>query len=123
MPERRLHSLFDYYLGQKGALKDAAGGNEVHRWLDRGAVKFGPEHQALDDDHTEEGIKRWLHSLVPRPPQARLTDYLRMGLGHIALDETRYALPYVGEDGLLAAAYRLFKQRGWHRICYEEAEP
>lgn len=120
MPERRLHGLFDYYLWQKRVIKDVRLGDEVHSWLDKGALKFGRAHQYLDSVHSEDGIMSWLDGLVPTVSEPQLTDYLRIALGHIALDEAKYAFPDAGDDGLVAVAYKLFRRRGWHRRHHED---
>jgi len=119
MPTRRVHLKFDQYLWEHGVILDDTYGDSVHKRLDKGLSKYGPDHQFMDYYHTEEGIRYWLDNMPETMSQDRKTDYMRIALGHMVLDEMAYRRPDLNEDDLIKAAYRSFIQRGYHRKYYK----
>ena len=118
MPSRKVHQQFDLLLRLNRIVKDLKGANSVHGRLDRGVIRYGSDHQILDHYHTEEGIRDWLEGFPDTTPQDMLTDYLRIGLGHIELDEMRYLQPDLSDDVLVEVALRSFRRKGLHRTTY-----
>jgi len=118
MPDRRLHLKFDDYLKSKGIINEFTNGNSVHDRMDRGVDYFGPDHREIDYYHSEEGIRSWLSGFQHLAYPETLRDYLRIGLGHIVLDEIESRSTYYDEYDLLKRAYRSFIARGYHYKFY-----
>jgi hypothetical protein len=112
--------LFDKYLIDHGVVYDRDF-SKVHDRMDRLVTEYGSAHRMLDEYHTEEGIrylwlKRWQHLAY----QETLTDYLRVALGHLVLDDMTSRHEHENEDELIKSAYRSFIQRGFHRKFFRE---
>ena len=121
MPDRRLHLKFDEYLRNKGIIHGYTYGYMVHDRMDRNAHKIGHwKHREWDYYHSEEGIRDWLGRWEHLAYQETLTDYIRIALGHIVLDEiwSRRGYEFESEDELIKSAYRSFIARGYHRKFY-----
>ncbi len=111
MPNRRNHEEFDYILEDKGIITSAEKGYIVHPRMDRGVRWYGRTHRENDYWHSEEGIRERLETLdnMYEYDQETLTNCIRMGLGHTALDKAK---------GDFNKALRIMKRRGWHRKFY-----
>ena len=120
MPARKLHLIFDEYLKQHEILLNTTYAVSVHDRMDRGLTAYGPDHQIIDFYHSEEGIRAWLDALPETTRQDTKTDYLRVALGHLMLDDMKYRLPDASDEELIKAAYRSFMQRGFDRTFYKE---
>ena len=118
MPSRRLHLRFDEYLKQKGVIYGYTYANTVHSRMDRDASYWGPDHREIDFFHGEEGIREWLSTFQHLAYQETLTDYLRVCLGHLCLDEIHKRGKWRNEDDLIKRAYLSFVARGYHRKYY-----
>jgi len=118
LPDRRVHLKFDDYLREHGIIREDTDGNTVHDRMDRGLRIHGPGHQYTDYYHSEEGIRSWLRSMVAIAYQETLTDYLRIALGHVVLDEMYARYTYPNEEELIKSAYRSFIQRGFGRTYF-----
>jgi len=115
LPVRRVHLKFDEYLWDHGIIPDTENSNTVHDRMDRGLVKYGPDHRYVDFYHSEEGIRDWLRGKAHLFYQETLTKYLRIALGHLCLDDMASRHPEYDEDQLIKSAYRSFIQKGYHR--------
>jgi hypothetical protein len=86
--------------------------------MDRDANYWGLNHREIDFYHGEKGIREWLNTFQHLAYQETLTDYLRVCLGHLCLDDIASRREYCDEDDLLIRAYRSFIARGYHRKFY-----
>ncbi|MFP3984464.1 MAG: hypothetical protein ACLFU9_00375 [Candidatus Bathyarchaeia archaeon] len=121
MPTRRVHLKFDEYLREHAIITGYTYAYKVHDRMDRDAKKHGHWfHRETDFYHCEEGIREWLQKWQHLAYQETLTDYLRIALGHLVLDEVAYRFPHKNEDELIKSAYRSFIQRGLHRKYFKE---
>lgn len=119
MPDRKIHLKFDEYLIDHDIVDDGDY-SIVHDRMDRGVQYWGHwMHRELDPYHAEEGIRQWLRSWCHLAYQETLTCYLRIALGHLALDEMA-EYDYEDEDGLIKSAYRSYAQRGFGRCFFRE---
>lgn len=120
MPDRRVHLKFDEYLIHHGIVNDR-GYNTVHDRMDRDLHRWGHwYHRELSPYHTEEGMRNWLRKWCRLAYQDTLTDYLRVALGHLVLDEMWSKYEYENEDELIESAYRSYAQRGFDRCFFRE---
>jgi hypothetical protein len=119
MPSRKVHLKFDEYLKIKEVIFDDTFAQSVHKRMDKGVQKFGPDHRTVDFFHSEQGIREWLREMKHITSQDTLTDYLRVALGHLVLDYIEYRFPWKNEDELIKSAYRSFIQRGFHRKYFK----
>ncbi len=110
--------MFDDYLRGHEVIFPETRTDSVHNRLDRGVKKFGPDHQVLDDWHSEKGIRQFLRNMDHITSQDTKTDLLRVGLGHIVLDEMKYRSTDASSEDLIKSAYRSFVQRGFYRKRY-----
>jgi hypothetical protein len=110
-----VHLKFDEYLKDHSVIFDVTFAESVHKRMDKGVKKFGPDHQLIDFYHSEQGIREWLRGMTHIRSQDTLTDYLRVALGHLALDDMAYRFPWKDKEELMKTAYRSFIQRGFHR--------
>ena len=115
MPSRQLHLRFDEYLRDHGVITDYTFADSVHDRMDRGVVVWGPGHRYVDFYHSEQGIRSWLRSMTGIAYQATLTDYVRVALGHLCLDDVEARGEWTDENDLLKRAYRSFATKGYHR--------
>ena len=120
MPSRRVHLKFDEYLKEHGVIHGYTYANTVHDRMDRGIVVWGPDHREIDFYHSEKGIREWLRRFSHLAYQETLTDYLRVALGHLVLDNMASRFPRKNEEELTKSAYRSFIQRGFHRKYFKE---
>lgn len=118
MPSRRVHLKFDEYLREKGIIYGYTYANTVHDRMDRDVSYWGPDHRDIDWYHGEEGIRDWLKTFQHLAYQETLTDYLRVCLGHLCLDEISSRREYRDEDDLIKRAYRSYIARGFERKYY-----
>ena len=118
MPNRQTHLRFDEYLKERGIIYDDTVATTVHNRLDKGVKKYGPDHRELDFWHSEEGLREWIGGLPANMLQTTATDYLRAGLGHIALDEMKQRNPEKTDGELFKLAYRSYSQKGYGRTRF-----
>lgn len=119
MPSRRTHLSFDNYLVEHEVIPDTDSADTVHDRIDAGLTKYGPDHRFIDFYHSEEGLRSWLRSMTGIAYQETLTKYLRIGLGHLALDDISSRNPEMDEDELIKSAYRSFSQKGFGRSYFK----
>lgn len=111
-----VHLKFDEYLKEHGIIYGYTYADVVHDRMDRDAQYYGHWfHREEDYYHCEEGIREWLEKWQHLAYQETLTDYLRVALGHIVLDDMDFRYHYDSEEELIKSAYRSFVQRGFHR--------
>jgi len=120
MPSRRVHLKFDEYLKEHGVIHGYTYADSVHRRMDKDLVVWGSEHREIDFYHSEEGIREWLKGFSHLAYQETLTDYLRVAMGHLVLDDMASRYEYKNEYELMKSAYRSFIQRGFHRRYFKE---
>jgi len=118
LPARRLHLKFDDYLIEHSIVSDRDY-SIVHDRMDRDIQYSGKFHRE-DHYHTEEGIRDWLRSWCHLAYQKTLTDYLRVALGHLVLDEMWSKYEYEDEYELIKSAYRSYAQRGFYWCFFKE---
>jgi hypothetical protein len=119
MPTRRVHLKFDEYLKAHSIIFDDTFAQSVHRRMDKGVKKFGADHQFIDFYHSEQGIREWLRGMTYITSQDTLTDYLRVALGHLVLDDVASRFSCKNEEDLIKTAYRSFMQRGFHKKYFK----
>jgi hypothetical protein len=119
-PNRRLHLKFDEYLREKGVITGYTYADKVHDRMDRDLKKYGSFHRDLDFYHCEEGIREWLQKWQHLAYQETLTDYLRVALGHIVLDEMNSRNKYNNDEKFIKSAYRSFARRRFSRCYFKE---
>jgi len=120
MPGRRVHSKFDEYLVDHGKINERDY-SSVHDRIDRLVKEYGSAHRLLDEYHSEEGIRYlWLGKWQHLAYQDTLTDYLRVALGHLVLDDMASSYEYDNEYELIKSAYRSYIQRGFDRKFFKE---
>ena len=111
---------FDEYLIDHGVVYDRDF-SVVHNRMDRLVREYGSAHRMLDEYHSEEGIRySWLSKWQHLGYQETLTDYLRVALGHLVLDDMASRYEYENEDELIKSAYRSYVQRGFDRCFFRE---
>ena len=120
MPVRRVHLKFDEYLKEHGVINGYTYANTVHDRMDRDVTVWGPDHREIDFYHSEMGIRDWLRGFSHLAYQETLTDYLRVTMGHLVLDDMTSRYEYSDEYELMKSAYRSFIQRGFHRKFFRE---
>jgi len=120
MPNRLFHRDFDLVLELEGMIHSSEGGDTVHSRLDKGVKEYGAWHREEDSWHTEAGIRDRINAFAHLAKPRTRTDYLRMGLGHLVLDEVCSKNPGLSDARLIEMALRLFKRRGYHRKYYKE---
>jgi len=118
LPSRRIHLKFDEYLKDRGIICGYTYADIVHDRMDRGLTIWGPVHRYVDFYHSEEGIRSWLSRFQHLAYQETLTDYLRIALGHLVLDDIDSRGDWRDEEDLIKRAYRSFIARGYHRKFY-----
>jgi len=78
---------FDEYLKEHGVITDRDC-STVHDRMDRGIQVYGSlNHQYADYNHSDSGIRDWIRKWAHLGNQDTLTDYVRVALGHLVLDE------------------------------------
>jgi len=111
---------FDEYLKDHGIIQGYTYADSVHDRMDRGIIVWGSEHREIDFYHSEEGIREWMRGFSHLAYQETLTDYLRVALGHLALDSMASRYEFENDYELMKSAYRSFIQRGYHRKYFRE---
>ena len=120
MPTRRVHLKFDQYLKDHDVIYGYTFADTVHDRMDRGLVIYGPDHRSVDYYHSEEGIRNWLRGFSHLAYQETLTDYLRVAMGHLVLDDIESRDEWIDEDDLIKRAYKSFIAKGFHRKFFRE---
>lgn len=120
MPSRRVHLKFDEYLKDHGVISDYTFADKVHDRMDRDLVVWGPEHREVDFYHSEEGIRNWLRRFAHLAYQDTLTDYIRVALGHLVLDNIELRQEWLDEEDLIKRAYRSYIAKGYHRTFFRK---
>lgn len=120
MPSKTIHLRFDEYLKEHGIIHGYANADTVHDRMDRNLAVWGPDRREMDFYHSEEGIREWLGKFSHFAYQETLTDYLRVAMGHLVLDDMASRLPEKNTEELIKSAYRSFIQRGYHRKYFKE---
>lgn len=120
LPSRRVHLQFDEYLKDHGVIHGYTNANIVHDRMDRDVTYWGSAHRDLDFYHDEEGIREWLKGFQHLAYQETLTDYLRVAMGHLVLDEIERRGEWRDEEDLIQRAYRSFIARRFNRKYYRE---
>ena len=120
MPTRRVHLKFDEYLKEHEIIHDDTFADKVHERMDRDIGVWGPEHREIDFYHSEKGVRDWLRGFSHFAYQETLTDYLRVAMGHLVLDDIASRFPDKDNEELIKSAYRSFIQRGFDRKYFKE---
>ena len=81
------------YLKAHGVILDLTFAESIDNGMDKGVKKFRADHQLIDFCHSEEGIREWLGGMTHLASQDTLTDYVRVSLGHLVLDDMKYRFP------------------------------
>ncbi len=102
---------FDEYLKEHGVIADRDC-SAVHERMDRDLQVYGHwNHQYADYYHYENGIRNWIRGWSHLANQETATDYLRVALGHLVLDEIWSQDKTKSEEELMKSAYRSYAQR------------
>lgn len=118
MPSRRVHLKFDEYLIDHGIVSDRDY-SIIHDRMDRDIQVYGHwNHRYEDYYHDINGIRDWIRKWCHLGYQETLTDYVRVALGHLVLDEMWSEYEY--ENELIKSAYRSYAQRGFGRCFFRE---
>ncbi len=120
MPSRRVHLKFDEYLKEHGIINDDTSAAKVHGRMDKDITAWGAEHREIDFYHSEDGVRDWLRRFSHLAHQETLTDYLRVAMGHLVLDDVSSRCQESDEEALVKSAYRSFIQKGCHRKYFRE---
>ena len=120
MPNRRLHLKFDEYLIEHGIVGDRDY-NIVHDRMDRDIQIYGHwNHRYEDYYHDINGIRDWVRKWCNLGYQETLTDYVRVALGHLVLDEKWSEYEYENDYELMKSAYMSYAQREFGRCFFKE---
>jgi len=120
MPSRRLHLKFDEYLKEHGVIADRDC-SIVHDRMDRDIQVHGHwNHRYEDYYHDEWGVRDWIKKWAHLGYQETLTDYVRVALGHLVLDEIWSQDKTKSEEELMKSAYRSYAQRGFGNCYFRE---
>lgn len=120
MPSRKTHLRFDEYLKEHGIIHDDTSADKVHERMDRDLATWGAEHREIDFYHSEEGVRDWLRKFSHFAYQETLTDYLKVAMGHLVLDDIASRFPDKDNEEIIKSAYRSFIQRGFDRKYFKE---
>jgi hypothetical protein len=89
--------------------------------MDRDLQKHGHwNHRYEDYYHDLNGIRAWIKKWSHLGYQETLTDFVRVALGHLVLDEIQSEGNWEDEDDLIKRAYRSFVMRGFDRCYFRE---
>lgn len=120
MPSRRVHLKFDEYLTEHGIV----GGRDysvVHERMDKDIQVYGHwNHRYEDYYHDSCGVRDWIRKWCHLGYQETLTDYVRVALGHLILDEIWSQYEYGNEHELMKSAYRSYAQRRLDKCYFKE---
>ncbi len=124
MPSVAMHVKFDEYLAERGVLLHKKTYPAVHKFMDKGAKIYGPQHREIDPFHTvernAEALRSWINGKYAVVGPDTATDFLRSGYGHIALDIAVSKLyKTYGQRSIFDSAYRSMIQRGWHKKFFK----
>jgi hypothetical protein len=131
MPTLKYHLRFDEErLKKNRIICDETKGKAVHKRMDRGAKKYGPDHRELDEWHDPEAIRDMIDGMVASLdniyPQTA-TDYLRIAYGHYELDkiaskrkrELNCSYSDLDWGTIFTDVYRNFKRNGYDKKVYQ----
>jgi hypothetical protein len=120
MPERRIHLKFDKYLVEHEIVADRDY-STVHDRMDRDLQIYGHwNHQYIDFYHNIDGIRFWLRGWAHLAYQQTLTDYVRVALGHLVLDEKWHDYDFENDYELMKTAYSSYVHRGFCKCFFKE---
>jgi hypothetical protein len=120
MPTRRIHQKFDEYLIEHGVIADRDY-SAVHDRMDRDLQVHGHwNHQYEDYYHDVSGIRDWIRKWSHLGYQETLTDYVRVCLGHLVLDEMWSKYEFDDTYELMKTAFRSFTQRRFDKTYFRE---
>jgi len=121
LPTRRVHLKFDEYLREHGVIREDTKTYAVHERMDRDLQIHGHwNHQYEDYYHDTNGIRDWIRKWSHLGYQDTLTDYVRVALGHLVLDEMWSKYEFESEEELMKTAYRSYAQRGFGKCYFKE---
>jgi hypothetical protein len=121
LPTRRVHLKFDEYLREHGVIREDTNADAVHNRMDKDLQVYGHwNHQYEDYYHDVNGIRDWISKWFHLGFQDTLTDYVRVALGHLVLDEMWSKYKFDSEEELMKTAYRSYAQRGFGRCYFKE---
>jgi hypothetical protein len=121
MPSRRLHLEFDAYLREHNIIYEDTATNSVHDRMDRDLLVYGHwSHRYVDYYHDIDGIREWIRGWSHLGYQETLTDYVRVALGHIVLDDIWSRGRWKDEYDLIKRAYRSFIAKGFDKCYFRE---
>jgi hypothetical protein len=121
LPTRRVHLKFDEYLREHGVIRQETKTDAVHARMDRDLQLHGHwNHQYEDYYHDINGIRDWIRKWSHLGYQDTLTDYVRVALGHLVLDEMWSKYEFESEEKLIKTAYRSYAQRGFGKRYFKE---
>jgi len=120
LPNIRLHLKFDEYLIDHGIVGERDY-SIVHKRMDRDIQVHGHwNHRYEDYYHDINGIRDWMGKWSHLGYQQTLTDYVRVALGHLVLDEMWSEYEYGNSYELMKSAYRSYSQRGFGKCYFRE---
>ena len=121
MPSRRLHLEFDEYLRSHSIICEDTIADSVHERMDRDVQVHGHwSHRYVDYYHDIDGIREWIKGWCHLGYQETLTDYVRVALGHLVLDDVWSRREWTDEYDLIKRAYRSFIARGFDKCYFKE---
>jgi len=121
LPTRRVHLKFDEYLREHGVICENTNTSAVHERMDRDLQTHGHwNHRYVDYYHDIDGIRAWVKKWSHLGYQETLTDFVRVALGHLVLDEIQSQGKWEDKDDLMKRAYRSFVMRGFDRCYFRE---
>ncbi len=88
--------------------------------MDRNLQVYGSMHRYEDYYHDISGIRDWLRSWARLANKDTLTEYVRIALGHLVLDEMWSKDKDRTIDELLKSAYRSYAQKGFGSAFFKE---
>ena len=117
MPSRSVHVQFDEYLAEHRIISHWDY-STVHDRMDKDLQIYGHwNHRYEDFYHDIDGIREWIRSWSHLAYPETKTDYVRVALGHLVLDEIKSRQEWEDEYDLIKRAYRSFIARGFD-LCY-----
>jgi len=88
--------------------------------MDRDIQVFGHwNHRYEDYYHDIKGIRDWIRKWAHLGYQETLTDYVRVALGHLVLDEIWSKQKWEDEYDLMKKAYKSFVARGFDKCFFK----
>ena len=121
MPTRRVHLKFDEYLREHGVIREDTKTDAIHNRMDKDLQVHGHwNHQYEDYYHDINGIREWIRKWSHLGYQDTLTDYVRVALGHLVLDEMWSKYEFESEEELMKTAYRSYAKRGFGKCYFRE---